>query len=208
MVPNLVVMGSTPIRGAYQNTNKSTLQNYVIMSIKSNVQGALIAQMNREFYSRSFYLSMASYFESVGLKGFAHWMVEQSVDEDMRGMMFYNYLVKRGARATIGALDAPPAGWSTPLGAFEHALTHKQELTEKINELMSMALAEKDYATVEILREFVQDQVDKEENMSQIIFKIQLASTEKGAALLYDLDKELGKRGEPIIWNQSQDQVM
>jgi len=164
--------------------------------IKDNVRDAINTQMNREFYSSFLYLSMAAYFESMNLKGFAKWMQVQAKEEHAHGMKFFDYLVEQGARISMAAIDAPAAEWATPLAAFEHALGHEQKVTARIHDLMELAMAEMDHATAGMLQWFVSEQVEEEANATEIVFKMKLASAEKSAVLLYLLDHELGKRGK------------
>ncbi len=164
--------------------------------IKDNVRDAINQQMNREFYSSFLYLAMAAYFESVNLKGFSKWMQEQAKEEHAHGMKFFDYLVDQGARISIPATEAPPAEWATPLEAFEHTLAHEQKVTGLINDLMELAMSEMDHATALMLQWFVKEQVEEEANATEIVFKMKLASAEKGAVLLYLLDQDLGKRGK------------
>ena len=164
--------------------------------IKDNVRDALNAQMNREFFSSYLYLSMAGYFESVNLKGFSRWMQVQAQEEHAHGMKFYGYLVEQGSRISLAAIEAPQAEWANPLAAFEHALGHEQKVTARIHDLMELAMSEMDHATAGFLQWFVSEQVEEEANATEIVFKMTLASAEKGAVLLYLLDHELGKRGK------------
>jgi ferritin len=164
--------------------------------IKDSVRNAINTQMNREFYSSYLYLSMAAYFESMNLKGFSTWMQVQAKEEMAHGMKFYGYLVEQGARVSLSAIEAPRGEWDTPLAAFEHALGHEQKVTAHSHELMELAMKEKDFATAGFLGWFVKEQVEEEANAGEIVFKMKLASAEKGAMLLYMLDHELGKRGK------------
>jgi len=164
--------------------------------IRDSVRDAINAQMNREFYSSYLYLAMAGYFESMNLKGFSGWMQVQAKEEHAHGMKFYGYLVEQGARISMAAIEAPPSEWATPLAAFEHALAHEQKVTARIHDLMDLAMKEKDYATAGFLGWFVKEQVEEEAAAGEIVFKMKLASAEKGAVLLYLLDHELGKRGK------------
>jgi ferritin len=164
--------------------------------IKDNVRDAINTQMNREFYSSFLYLSMAAYFESMNLKGFSKWMQVQAKEEHAHGMKFFEYLVEQGARISMAAIEAPAAEWATPLEAFEHALGHEQKVTARIHDLMELAMSEMDHATAAMLQWFVSEQVEEEANAAEIVFKMKLASAEKGAVLLYLLDHELGKRGK------------
>ena len=164
--------------------------------IKDNVRKALNTQMNREFYSSFLYLSMAAYFESVNLKGFSRWMQVQAKEEHAHGMKFFDYLVDQQARVSMAATEAPAAEWATPLAAFEHALGHEQKVTGLIHDLGELVMSEMDHATANMLQWFVDEQVEEEKNASEIVFKMKLASAEKGAVFLYLLDHELGKRGK------------
>ena len=47
---------------------------------------ALNGQINEEFFSAYLYLSMSAYFNSIGLKGFASWMMVQYKEEVDHGM--------------------------------------------------------------------------------------------------------------------------
>ena len=52
--------------------------------LSPTIQEALNKQINHEFYSSYFYLSVSAYFESHNLGGFAHWMRLQSQEERAR----------------------------------------------------------------------------------------------------------------------------
>jgi ferritin len=164
--------------------------------IKDNVRDAINTQMNREFYSSFLYLAMAAYFESMNLKGFSRWMQVQAKEEHAHGMKFFDYLIDQGARISMAAIEPPPAEWATPLEAFEHALGHEKKVTGLIHDLMELAMSEMDHATTNMLQWFVAEQVEEEAKAGEIVFKMKLASAEKGAVLLYLLDHELGKRGK------------
>jgi len=164
--------------------------------IKDNVRDAINAQMNREFFSSFLYLAMAGYFESVNLRGFSKWMQVQAEEEYAHGMKFYGYLVEQGARVSLAAIEAPQSEWTNPLDAFEHTLGHEQKVTARIHDLMELAMSERDHATAGFLQWFVKEQIEEEASATEIVFKMKLASAEKGAVLLYLLDHELGKRGK------------
>ena len=90
----------------------------------------------------------------------------------------------------MAAIEAPPPEWGTPLEAFEHTLGHEQKVTGLIHDLMELAMSEMDHATANMLQWFVSEQVEEEANATEIVFKMKLASAEKGAVLLYLLDQE------------------
>jgi len=76
----------------------------VISMIKENIEKALNNQINAEIYSAYLYLSMAAYFHSVNLPGFANWMRVQTQEELMHAMKFYDHINERGGRVYLSAI--------------------------------------------------------------------------------------------------------
>ncbi|KYK28144.1 MAG: ferritin [Theionarchaea archaeon] len=160
--------------------------------IKDKIEKALTSQINAEMYSSYLYLSMSSYFSSINLNGFATWMRVQAQEELTHAMKFYDYVIERGGRVTVAAIEAPPAEWDSPLQVFEHVYTHEQKVTGLINDLVNLAIAEKDHATTAFLQWFVTEQVEEESSADEIVQKVKLVG-DQGAGLLM-LDQELGQR--------------
>lgn len=159
---------------------------------KENMEKALNKQINAEIYSAYLYLSMASYFESANLKGFAHWMQIQAQEEMTHAMKFYNYIFGRGGRVVLSAVDAPPYQWDSPLAVFQFTLQHEQKVTGLINDLVDLALSEKDHATSNFLQWFVGEQVEEEASADEMVKKLKLVDDTHGG--LFMLDKEVGQR--------------
>jgi len=160
--------------------------------IKGNVQEAFNQQLNAELYSAYLYLSMAAYFQSVNLPGFANWMRVQEQEERVHALMFYDYIIARSGRVTLRAIDAPPTEWTSPLDVFESAYKHEQMVTGRINDLVNLALDERDHAAHMFLQWFVNEQVEEEENANNIVQQLKLMG-ESGNSL-YLLDRELAQR--------------
>jgi len=160
--------------------------------IKPKVQQALNLQVNREMYSAYLYLAMAAYFESLNLKGFANWMTVQAQEEMGHAMKFYAYLVSRGGRVVLSAIEAPPHEWSSPLNAFEEAYKHERKVTGLIDNLVGLSITEEDHATHAFLQWFVSEQVEEEASADAIVQKLKLTAQAPGG--LFMMDQELGKR--------------
>jgi len=163
------------------------------MVISKKLQEALNNQINRELYSAYLYAAMAAYFESVSLRGFAHWMMEQAKEEVGHAMKLYEYLVERGGRVVLGALEAPPAEWKSPVDVFETTYEHEQKVTQMINDLVKLAREGNDYATEVFLQWFVSEQVEEEASVIEVLEKLKLVEDAPGG--LFMLDRELGQRG-------------
>ncbi len=153
---------------------------------------ALNDQVKHEYYSSYMYLSMSAYFSDLGLSGFAHWMRIQADEELLHANKFYDYILSRGGRVTLQAIDAPPAVWKNPLDVFAAGLKHEQFVTGRINMLMDLAIKSKDHASYVFLQWFVTEQVEEEENFTDLINKLRLIKGEGQGLLL--LDRELGGR--------------
>lgn len=153
---------------------------------------ALNDQINAEMFSSYLYLAMAAHFEDANFPGFAHWMRMQADEEMIHAMKFFDYIIERQGRVTLGALDAPQAEWPTPLSAFEAALEHEQYISGRINKLVSLALEEHDHATNSFLQWFVDEQVEEEASVDAVVQD--LKRVEGFPAGLFMLDRELGQR--------------
>lgn len=162
------------------------------MSLKDKTLGALNKQINEELFSAYLYLSMAAWFETMTLKGFAHWMRVQAKEETTHAMKIYDYINESGGEVQLTALAAPKTKWDSAIQAFEEAVAHEKHITAAINSLYELATNEKDFATANMLQWFIAEQVEEEANPTEILNKITMI---KGSmsGLLY-LDKELKKR--------------
>ena len=160
--------------------------------LSKKMEKAINQQINAELYSSYLYLSMATYFESKGLGGFSNWMRQQAQEELFHGMKMFDFVCERGGRVTLQAIDKPPAKWSSPLDAFQNVLAHEQKVTGLINDLVNLAIDERDHATNIFLQWFISEQVEEEDTAGNLVDKLILIG--KDANGLFMLDTELGQR--------------
>jgi ferritin len=149
----------------------------------------LNGQVNREFYSAYFYMSMSAHSESENLKGIAAWFMAKYDEEMAHAMKIYRYLHDQGARIELEAVDKPPNQYAGVLDMFEKTLAHEQEVTTSFNDLVDAALAEKDHATNIFLQWFVTEQIEEEATVNDIIGRLKLVG-EHGEGL-FMIDNEL-----------------
>src|SRR3712207_793097 len=161
--------------------------------LSRTVQEAMNEQIKNEFYSAYQYLSMAAHCESVNLPGFARWMRIQAREEVEHAMKFYDFILDRGGRVLLQALDQPVADFGSPLEVFEQALEHEQRVTAMINDLYGLAVKENDYASQTFLQWFVTEQVEEEKNAGDVVETLKMIGGKSEALFL--LDRELGGRG-------------
>lgn len=158
------------------------------------IEKALNEQINAELFSAYLYLSMSSWFDSKGLRGFANWERIQAMEERDHATKIFDYVLTRGGRAIMTKIDAPKTEWKDPKDAFETQLAHELKVTSLINNLVNLSISEKDHATMNFLQWFVNEQVEEEDNARTILDQLSMISMEKGVGLLYMLDKELATR--------------
>jgi len=160
--------------------------------LSKTVEEALNRQVNRELYSSYLYLGMSAYFETLNLKGFAGWMMIQAKEERAHAMKFYDYIIARQGKVVLDTIEAPKAKWTSAGKVFEEVYAHEQKVTGMINNLVDIAIREKDHATFEVLQWFVKEQVEEEANAAMICEKIKTVGDVPGH--LFYLDHELAKR--------------
>ncbi|NLE34832.1 MAG: ferritin [Bacteroidales bacterium] len=150
-------------------------------------------QIEREGYSSNLYLAMASWAETKGMEGIAAWLYAQADEEKEHMLKFIKWINERGGTAIIPEFKKPPVEYEGVPELFAEVLKHEQYISASINEVLEVAIAEKDHATTNWIQWFVDEQVEEESSAQQIIDKLNLA----GANAIYLLDRDIMKlRGD------------
>jgi len=149
-------------------------------------------QVNAEFFSAYLYLSMSAFLASKNLSGFSNWMKVQFEEEQFHALKLYQYILDRGGRVELEKIEKPKTEWANIINVFEEVLAHEEKITSLINNLVDLAIQEKDHATVNMLQWFVEEQVEEEANASDLLGQLKLIQG-KGSGL-YMIDKELKQR--------------
>ncbi len=156
------------------------------------IQEALNKQLNAEFFSSYFYLSMSAYFESNDLQGFAKWFRLQADEEYAHAMKIFNYIYQIGGAVKLDKIGGPKTEWDSFLEVFSDTFEHEQKITKSINNLLDLSIREKDHATVNFLQWFVSEQVEEEATAQQNVKRMEMLGDSKAG--LFMLDRELGSR--------------
>ncbi len=160
--------------------------------ISKKLQDAINYQINRELFSEYYYLSMASYFNSVGLSGFENFFLVQVEEERFHAMKMYRFLNEKGGRVILNDIEAPKTEFNSAMEVFQLAYDHEKLVTKLINTLMDLAIKENDHATQIHLSWFVEEQVEEEASMETTLNKLKLIGGEGHGLLM--LDNELATR--------------
>ena len=160
--------------------------------LNPRMEKALNEQINAELYSAYLYLSMAGWFETQNFKGMGHWMRIQALEEEVHAMKFFVFINERMGKVTLTGIEGPKTKWKSALEAFEDAFKHETTVTARINNLVDIAITEKDHAANAFLQWFVNEQVEEESNARGIADKLKLIGTNTALQLM--LDQELAVR--------------
>ena len=160
--------------------------------LKEKMLNAINEQINAEQYSALLYLSMSAWFSDKGLPGFANWMYVQYQEELTHANKFFNYINERSGRALLKAIDQMPNEWDSIIAVVEATLAHEQHVTALINNLVDIAIEEKDHATQSFLKWYVDEQVEEEANVQEILDTLKLISGQGNG--IFMLDRELRNR--------------
>ncbi|NLW82453.1 MAG: ferritin [Desulfovibrionales bacterium] len=160
--------------------------------LSDKMEKALNDQVNAEMFSAYLYLAMVAYFQDKNLSGFANWMNVQNQEETFHAMKFFRYIAERGGRVSLEAIEKPQFEWESPLAAMEAAQKHEAYITGRINDLVNLAIKEKDHATNSFLRWFVDEQVEEEDSVNEVVQKLRLLGSHGGG--LFMMDRDLATR--------------
>lgn len=160
--------------------------------INEKMRQAFLDQINKELYSEYLYLSMKAYFADLNLNGFVNWMDVQVQEEHAHAMGMFDYVIERGGRVELLAIEKPETNWNSPLEVFEQVLKHEEFVTSRINALLDVAEETKDRAAAIFLNWYLKEQVEEESNVGGVLAQLRLIGDDKHA--LFALDKELAQR--------------
>ena len=160
--------------------------------LSKNLHEAINAQINAELWSAYLYLAMSLDAENKGYKGVANWFYVQFKEEQDHARIFMNYLNSRDAKVTLLPIEEVPATWDSVLDMYKKTLEHEKKVTSLINNLAYIANEDRDFASINRLNWFIDEQVEEEEAARDMIAAVEAVEGNKYG--MYMLDKELAAR--------------
>ncbi len=167
--------------------------------INEKLEKAFNDQINKELYSAYLYLAMKSKFAEMNLNGFVNWFDVQVQEEQAHGMGMYDYVLERGGKITLEAIDKPEVKSENILEIFEQVLEHEEYVTSRINALMDVAEETKDRAALSFLDWYLKEQVEEESNVGGLLATLKLIGDDKKALLMLDKDLLARVFNPPVI---------
>ena len=115
-------------------------------------------------------------------------MYAQSDEERQHMLRLVKYINQRGGKAEIPAITRPELDHSSFKTLFKQLFEHEVFVSQSINDLVHIALTERDYATHNFLQWYVAEQIEEEATARTILDKINLIGDDKGGLYLFDND--------------------
>lgn len=160
--------------------------------ISTRLHNAMNAQVNAELWSAYLYLAMSLDAEAKGYKGVANWFFIQFREEQDHARIFMNYLNSVDAKVELLPIEAVPSSWDSVLDMYRQTLEHEKKVTGMINNIAAIANADKDYAAINRINWFIDEQVEEEESAREMITTFEAVEGNKYG--MYMIDKELAAR--------------
>ena len=160
--------------------------------LSKKLHEAINAQINAELWSAYLYLAMSMDAEAKGLKGVANWFYVQFKEENDHARIFMNYLNSRDVKVTLLPIEEVPTTWDSVLAMFTQTLEHEKKVTALINNLAAISNEDRDFASINRMVWFIDEQVEEEENAREMIAAVEAVEGNKYG--MYMLDKELATR--------------
>jgi ferritin len=162
------------------------------MLISSELENAINAQVGREFGASMQYISIAAYFDNEDLEQLAAFFFRQADEEQMHAMKLANYILDAGGQVRIPAIEAARYEFAGAVDAVQAALDWELEVTRQINEIMTIAVDQKDYIAQTFLQWFVNEQLEEVSTMSTL-----LGVTRRSKDNLLQVEEYLARRPDP-----------
>lgn len=165
--------------------------------ISSTLEQALSTQMNVELFQSHTYLSYGIWATDKGYDGIGNFLFRHSLEERNHAIKFMEYILNRGGKPAVTALKPADKDPKNMSDCFNQVFKHEVDNTEKIYNLVNMALEEKDWATWNFLQWFVKEQIEEETLAMDLIDKLKIAGGDRATdESLFNLDKDLGKAAD------------
>ncbi len=156
--------------------------------LSKRVEKALNDQVKMEGNSSNYYLALACWADSNGFSGVANFMYQQSDEERFHMLKLMKYVIERDGEAVVSAYNKPSISVKNATEIFQDLYKYEVSVTQSINKLVGICLAENDFTTHNFLQWYVSEQLEEEATAKTILDKIKLMGNDKSAWYHFDRD--------------------
>lgn len=160
--------------------------------LSKEMLGILNEQVKNEAQAAQIFLSYGAWADEAGYEGVSNFLFRHSHEERNHMMKYMEYIMQRGGRVKITALDAPPADPKNLQDCLEKIFNHEVENTEAIYKITNLSMEEKDWATWNFNQWFVEEQIEEETMVMDLLDKLKIAGGPKATdESLFYFDNQL-----------------
>ena len=145
------------------------------MLISKKLNAAFNDEIGLELFASNQYITIASYFDGIGLKKLAGLFYKQADEERAHALKFVHYIDDVAGSVAIPEVKAPRTTFASVEEAMQVSLDWELEVTKRVNALMTLAVEQKDYAAQDFLRWFVTEQVEEVSTMENLLKVVKAA---------------------------------
>jgi ferritin len=154
------------------------------------MDGELLAGLQQhltmERQASATYWALALWFAERELRGFAHYLKQESRDELHHAGLFADYLIARGQTVELEPLAAPRQDWSSVDEVFSGIFQMEVDVTASLQQLYSQAERAADVRSTVFLDPIVQGQIAAEHQSAHLLGRIRFAQGNTAALLVID----------------------
>lgn len=143
--------------------------------MKQAMIGPFNDQIKSEFTASAQYIAIAAYFDELSLGELAGFFYRQSEEERDHAMKFVHFMLETDAKPIIPGIPSLRNEFDNPAEAVAFALEQEKTVTDQINNLVNISIAEGDHASNNFLQWFVTEQVEEVDTMNTLLQTIHLA---------------------------------
>jgi bacterioferritin B len=152
------------------------------MLFSKKMNEAINRQICNEFSAMMQYVAIASHFVEESLHELAAHFYRQADEERDHAMRFIKYVLDAGGHVELNDIPSPQHRFKTVEEAIRLSLDQEKTVTEQINQLVELAIKERDHITQNALSWFVNEQLEEVSSMDSLLKMVQRAGP---ANLLY-----------------------
>ena len=131
------------------------------MLISDKINAAFNQQIGHELGNSNQYVAIAAYFEGESLFGLARLFYKQAEEERDHAMRFVKFVLDAGGQVAIPDIPAPQNEFKSAEEAVGSTLEAENRTTNQINDLMTLAMDERNYTAQNFLQWFVNEQLEE-----------------------------------------------
>ena len=136
---------------------------------------ALNTQVGNELAASNQYVQIAAYFDAEGLPILAKHYFNQASEERDHAMRFVRLILDGGGDLKVPQVPAPKPTFKTALEAVQLALESELKVTRQINDIVDLAVKERDHIIKNGLEWFVNEQREEVASADMLVRMVKRA---------------------------------